>query len=355
MSIGTCVMRVVCCAMIGSCFGGWCDPAFGALPDYQLVGTYDLPSGTASFDAMPDGRVIALRGDEILLQSAVNGSTFTMIGSLTTGQIGPFGGSFIRANPSGTTIAIGDNQAGFGPQNVILLDMSGLDPFVPSAGQTVSAPNFDAHWADNDTLYVSGSVGFADPAQITEVRASTLSVRTVVGNLQGAPGGVTTDGTYLYAGNGFASGGGSSQTGEVRAFSLSAITGSTLDYESDGLTVADVLSGNSLGFDHIGNMLIGGSDAFGSGDGGYAGVVDGAAIDAALAGGGIAPPSAVLQLTPASADEFYLIQFNAFTEEVLVTYFGTNTVYRYALIPAPGTGVALAAGLLGFRRRRRAG
>ena len=85
--------------------------------------------------------------------------------------------------------------------------------------------------------------------------------------------------------------------------------GDALSFETQGRAVADALSGASLGFDSLGNLLVGGGDFFGSGDVGYAAIVDADAVAAALGGGPIAPDSAELRLTPRLATDSYSLRF----------------------------------------------
>lgn len=325
--------------------------ASAGLPGYSLVGQFSLPGGVTSYDVMPDGRLIAMQGETILMQDAVNSGSYSVAGSIPSGSVASFGASFLSVNPSGTLLAIGDNELGVAEQNVHFVDVSSLSPSVPSALATVTAPNFEAHWADDSTLYVTGADSFGSPSQVSRIDAGALTVDTVVSGIQGASAGVATDGQYLYTANGFANGTGS-ETGNIRAFDLSMLAaGGPLNFETDGVLVADTLSGGNLGFDQLGNLHVGGGDAFGSGDAGYAGVVDGDAIAAALTGGGAATDSDELRLSP-EANDFYSVTFNEHTLELLVSPSGSGTIYRYA-IPGPGTGVALAAGLCAARRRRR--
>lgn len=326
------------------------------VPTYSLVGTIELPAGTASYDSLPDGRLLSIVGSEFFAQDSVNGSTWSLVGSLPSGQISSFGASFVRISPDGATIAVGDNN--FGPgATVYTFASSALDPMSPTAAAAWVSSNLDGHWSSAGRLYVAGA---SAGGEVREIDLGAMSSRIVLNNIGLSAGGVTTDGAYLYAGNGFDLVPGGSDTGEVRAFDLASISGavSPIDFENAGIAVADALSGASLGFDPLGNMLIGGGDVFGgSNDFGYAAVVDGDAIDAALLGGPIAPDSSELRLTPGAPDHSYFPRFNAATGDVLVSYFDNSTftpgttLYRYA-VPAPGA-AALSLALLGIALRRR--
>lgn len=355
-------MRKLCFALAAAgaviASGGIGRVAEAAVPPYSLVGSYQLPGLGAAFDVGPDGRLMAALGGQILAQDSVNGSSWSVVGVLPSeAPISLFGASFLKISPNGQSIAIGDGQFGIDAK-VYVTPTASLNPAVASPVLGIATPNFQAHWRDNGRLLVTGANGPSIVNEIT-VGASTLTQRTVVDDIAGASGGVTTDGVYLYTGNGFSFGGGSA-TGEVRALSLFAIDGSAspLSFENAGIPVAQSLSGSSLGFDGLGNLLIGGGDAFTPGaENGYAAIVDGADIAAALGGGG--PASPALTLTPSSATHSYSSQFNPVTNELLVYYFDNSsfttglTVYRYA-VPAPGGALALMLGGALIARRRRA-
>jgi hypothetical protein len=333
--------------------------AVAAVPPYSLVGSYELPANTSAYDVLPDGRAVAVAGSDIYVQDAANVSGFTRVGAVAPGLISSFGASFLRISPGGSTIAVGDNV--FGPgASVLTFALADLDPAAATMPAVWASDNTDAHWLDGDTLLVSGS-GSAG-AVVREIDLGSATSRVVIGNIGGASGGITADGAYVYTANGFDFSPGGSSTGEVRAFSLAEIAaltpGAALDFEGAGVAVADALSGTSLGFDPLGNMLIGGGDAFGAPpDAGYAAVVDGVSIAAALLGGPIAPDSAELRLTPRLASDSYFTRFNIATGELLVTYYdngtfsGGLTVYRYA-VPTPGM-VVFAGTWLAFAARRR--
>ena len=333
--------------------------ASAGIPAYSLVGTFDLPTGASAFDVLPDGRVIAIIGDDIVRQSAISGSAYEPLGSLPAGTVSSFGASFLRLSPDGSTLAVGNNT--FGDGNAVhTLALAALNTGAPTPTTSWSIPNTEAHWTDNDTLFVSG---FGAQAIVSEIDLAGATARTVIADIAGASGGITTDGTYLYTSNGFDFGPGGSDVGEVRAFRLSDIAslaaGDALSFETQGRAVADALSGASLGFDSLGNLLVGGGDFFGSGDVGYAAIVDADAVAAALGGGPIAPDSAELRLTPRLATDSYSLRFSPATGELLITFFDNTTfaagttVYRYQ-VPAPGILIFSGVWFAFASKRRRA-
>ncbi len=329
----------------------------GAVPPYSLVGTYELPASTDAFSVAPDGRVLAISGGSILLQDAVGSGSFSPFASVDPtifdGPFGNFGASFLELSPDGSTIAIGDNNA---LNRVHFLDVATLPANPAQIASTAfvgNLPNTAATWSESSTLFVTGGE-FGSPASVTRIDAGPLTAQTVVSNINGSPGGVTTDGTFLYTGNGFETDDTGSRTGEVRAVPLADVLSNmvtTVDFEASGTPIARALSAASLGFDHLGNMLIGGGDFLG--ESGFVAVVDENAISDARSGAGLAPDSAELRLIPGAPDDFTSVRFNPISEELLVTVFGSDTVYRYA-IPAPGAGSGLlVGGALIARRRRR--
>jgi len=353
------LLRAICAGVVIAA----ASETFGVIPNYTLVGSFNLPTGSQAFDVLPDGSIIALRGGELLKQQPSTPSTFTTIGQIDSaifsGPFGNFGASFIASSPNGQLLAIGDNNA---QGKVHLLDLNALpiDPAVPAP--TTAVPNVlsgEAFWQDDQTLFVTGGE-FGANAQVLQLDipvAGPISTRVAVTNINGASGGVTSDGTFLYTANGLENDVTGSRTGEIRAVplaSLPAFGGNAVDFETMGITVARALSGSTLGFDGLGNLLVGGGDFFG-GDFGYAGVVDGEAIALALMGGPHARAADEIRLSPESPSAFYGIKFDSVRSELLVTAFGSDVVHRYA-IPAPGgcLGLCLAGGLAAAGRCRRA-
>jgi len=332
--------------------------ASAAAPAYTLIGSFPAPQGSGPIDVLPDGRLLALRGNNLFVQSGPNTGSYSLLGSITPGLVSGFGASFLSVSPDGSTIAIGDGN--FGPgSSVLTLPFASLNTAAPATPSVFVSDNFDAAWADNSTLFVAGA-GFSTTG-VQRIDLNSGTVAQVIDGLDGASGGIAINNGVLYTANGFDfSPGSGSQTGEVRAFNLSALTGPTapLNFETQGIPVADALSGGSLGFDGLGNLLVGGGDSFGTPpDSGYFASIDSAAIQAALLGAGLAPDAAEFRGTPASSIDLYSAQWNAATGEVLVTFtdgatFGPGgTVFRYA-IPAPGV-VCFGATWLAFASRRR--
>lgn len=315
--------------------------AYGALPAYALSGT--VPVGAAqAFDVMPDGRIVLSSGRTILVESAPGSGGFSPAGQIASGTVSSFGASFIRVSPSGAKIAIGDNNAP-GPQNVYVVQTATLTPGVDAPAVPVAVPNFDAAWAGEDRLYVSGSVNFSQPAQVARVDLGpSPSVTAVLTGVGDGSGGVCVHGGRLFAGVGYDAT--DATTGVIRSFDLPALNaaGSGSPF-GGGLFVGDLLSAASLDFDEAGFLLVGGGD-FGSAtfDAGAAAVVNlgtGERLDLAPAGFG-----------------FYSVRYNLARHELLVAdLFGaTPAIYRYA-VPAPGAGCVIMLVFAGSLRRARRG
>lgn len=321
--------------------------ALAVVPAYSLVGQFALPGG--AWDIANDGTIVSVRSTgEIVRQVAPNGASYSPIGSIDPTILPSFGASFLSISPNGSAIAIGDNNK---LNRVHLVSSASLSTSAPSPTTFITAPNAGATWSGESTLYVSGSASFSTPALVSRLDLATSSATTVISGA-GSPGGVAIRNGHLYTADGFNTTSGGQPTGNVRAFDLAALSTATSSSPfTSGTLVADALSGSPLGFDPLGNLLVGGGDFFaGSNDFGYAAVVDGDAILAALLGGPTAPDSSELRLSPAGSNAFYGIRFNTFTNELLVT--ASGIAYRYA-IPAPSSVALLSlTGVFAYRRRR---
>src|SRR5690606_27291801 len=161
---------------------------------------------------MPDGRIIAIRGDEFFLESATRSGIYDFVGSLPPGSISTFGASFLAVSPDGSSIAVGDNN--FGTGTVYTVESSDLN------GGTATPAAF----LDETRLAVS----YGNPSTFMgEIAVLDLLTgeATVVVTIDGASGGLAFDDSgNLLAGNGFdLLPGEGSDTGDVRFFAAEDI------------------------------------------------------------------------------------------------------------------------------------
>lgn len=315
---------------------------YAQVPAYSLVGSYTLPDSASAWDVGPDGRVWGIVGSSIIRQDALNGSTYTTVGSVPTGTVASFGASFLRMSADGSLIAIGDNNFGSSAR-VHVLETSALSSGSPTSTISVPSGNFDAAWYGHDLFVTGASASFVPYiTRITITDAATPPMaQTVITGIGGGSGGVALRNGQLFTGVGYTGGGLS--TGQIRAFNLASLTGSTpVDFTS-GTIITTALSAWPLGFDPFGNLLVGGGDAFsGTSDFGYAAVIN------------PSNPADALHLSPAGGGTgaVYGVAFNSATSELLVT--ANGTAYRYA-VPAPSAAVAMTLGGIVAARRRRHG
>lgn len=331
-------------------------------------------TGDGSFglagDCLPDGRIIAMTGRTLFVETGVGSGVFAASASLDA-SILPAGAAadpaFVRISPDGTSIALG---LGSGKPVAILptgavLGAGGGNIGAATAGvRLYNVSHSGAAWQNGSRLALTAGT-FGQPSRVTLLDTlsdpAAPSNPVIIVNIGGASGGIAFDAAgRLFTGNGFdlAAGGGPSTTGTIRAFSPAEWnTPGGADFETAGTFIGEVLSVSGLGFDAEGNLAVGGGD-FGDGDFGYLGLLNGSAIASALAGGGpidAADPLVLRRLMPAAdASAFYSPVFNAATGELLIGYgdftSGANT--WFATIPAPGCS-ALALVLLAAGRRRR--
>lgn len=302
--------------------------AAAAVPNYQLVGQFAKPAG--AWDVRPDGRLVALAGTTVVVQTAVNGPSYAPVGSVPAGSVNLAGGgaSFVALSPDGSTLAFGDNVFSAAGRTH-LLSTAALTVAGPTPTASVVAPNYDAKWASNSTLYVAGAGG--PTPVVTRVTAGpTPTATTVIDQIGDGSGGVALRGARLYTAIGYDS---SFVTdGTIRSFDLTALGAAASPVAfSTGQLHGQILSAASLDFDGLGNLIVGG---FGS-----LAVVDLQTMQR-------------VDLAPVGASGFYGGRFNAATGEILVTDFTDGRVFRYA-VPAPGGAAVAAVGLATLARRRR--
>lgn len=369
-------MRVVSVVVAAAaCAVGCVIPAFGQSAFHTYGAAYrpvtPPPVGAGSFfvaaGALADGRLLAVTGASVFVESGVGTGAFQRVADFEAGVLGPgmhtSDPSFLTVSPDGSTIALG---AGTG-RPVVVFSAAALgtagSPTVLGAGNTRSfnVGHFDGRFATNTQLALTagpfGSATFVTMLDVTSSVGSPVNP-TVISNIAGASAGIGFDAQgRLFAANGFATGSGS-PTGQIRAFDqaawmAAAAGGAALNFETQGTLIGEVLSGGALTFDAFGNLFVGGGD-FGAGfDAGYLGVLNASAIAAALGGGGpvnTLDPEVLRRLDPLGTGFGYFgATFNAFTGELIIT----GDALWYATVPAPSAAPLLAAaGLLAWRRRR---
>jgi hypothetical protein len=364
---GGCVVLLAQAAAAG---GGTAFGTYG--PPYRPISM--PPNGPGSFqvtgDCLADGRIVAVTGNSVYLESAPGTGTFAVVAHFDAAQSGGSSDpAFVRVSPDGSSIAVG---LGLGrPIAVVPVGALGTpaSPAVLTAGLTryYHVPHTEAAWADTTRLGITFGV-FGSPSAV-----SLLDVTSPVGNplnptvidgIGGASGGIAFDGAgRLFTGNGYDLGPGGSTTGTIRAFPRSAWDGvlTPTPFETAGILVGEVLSAASLLFDGEWNLVVGGGD-YDAGDTGYLGVVGAPALGAAMSGLGpidSTDPAQLLRLAPRTDPfAYYGGAYNRATGELYATHgdFLTGANTWYATVPTPGAaGTALlgAAGVALTRRRRR--
>lgn len=348
---------------------GFAAGAAGADPAFFTYGNsyrnIDVPPiGSGSFgvggDALPDGRLLTVTGNAVYLESAPLSGQFDAVAAFDTGFTGgAVDPAFVSVSPDGSRIAVG---TGFGkPVAVFGADVLGTPGSPVTLTSNVASyydlPHFSGVWRDNSELAITAG-DFGSPSRVFVLDAdsspSNPAVTTVIDNIQGASAGVAFDNAgRLYTANGFGLGTpGASDTGWVKAFEPSDWANGPADFESDGVFLAQVLSGSGLVFDDLGHLFIGGGNPAAS-DTGYLGLLHREAISGVLDGTGsidLTDPSQFRMLDPrGDMLGFYSAAYNSATGEVYLIDGGD----WYATIPAPASGAALLAiGLLAARRRR---
>jgi hypothetical protein len=316
-----------------------------AFTDYRLISRNARPTGAGPMDALADGRMVTVIGNDLHIETSAGSRAFAFHGTLSGADFPSFGPAFVHVSPNGIHVAIGNNGgASFADYRVGVFEITTL------TGNWFAAEHFDGAWVDDVRLALTAGE-FGDPAYVSLLDTSSSNPNNpdnpvVIENIGGASGGVTLDGQgNLFTGNGFSLSG-PSGTGTVRAFLNAdwenAVTMSTpLDFENDGVLVVDLLSASPLGFDVEGNLIIGGGDFNEPGQFDYVGLVRESAVAAALAGQGpvdVNNPALVRRLDPNPTNEFnfFTFAYNPVLKEILISDFGDDTVhvYRDTVVPA---------------------
>lgn len=337
-NVSVCSRSVFCVVLcwLPASFLGVAVAAANPFAGYSLTDSLDLPPGTSVFAPLSDGRIIALLGDTILIETAPASGDFQTRGALPDADIAPFGAAFLQVSPSGDRFAVGNNGgATFANYQIGVFNVSTLD------GEWYAANHFSAAWVDDTHLAVTA--GDFTTGQVTLLDFGSPNPQAplnpiIIANIGGASGGVALDAFgNLYTGNGFKTVG-PSATGAVKTFGLTAWqgalqTGIPLDFETQGTLVVDILSATSLGFDDSGNLHVAGGD-FDAFKVDFAALVHADVVTAALAGNGpadINDPTQVRRLDPDASDDFnfYTIGFDPAMRRLMLRSFGSDTVYSY--------------------------
>ena len=324
---------------------------------YEPATPFDLPAGAGPFDAMSDGRLITLIGDELFAETGVGSRSFGSIGRLDGGDFSKFGPAFVEVSPDGTRVAIGNGGgAGFDHFQVGVFDLRGLD------GDWFDVNHFSAAWFDDRNLALTaGLFGSSSFVTMLDVAGDPQNPTNplLIDGVGGASGGIAFDQEgRLFTGNGFQTDG-PSTTGTLKAFDAGDWMaawrgGDAVDFEVSGSLIAELLSAGSLGFDNEGHLHVGGGD-FAEGDFDYGALIRASAIADAIGGRGPVDrddPERVRRFDPDMANDFnfYSLGYNALTGELYLRE-GTR-VYPF-VVPEPGSGLLMMLGgavLLGRRR-----
>jgi hypothetical protein len=188
------------------------------------------PVGTGSFDIkgdfLPDGRIIAVTGADVLLERMARSGEFDVVATLDAAEVGATDPSFLRVSPDGARIAIG---AGFLKPVVVFNAESVGAPGAPvvltsgTLARYYDVGHYDAAWQDSTHLAITaGEFGSASFVSLLDTSSSAAAPvnPTIVAGIGGASSGVAFDREgRLYTANGFdldpSSG---SATGTIRAF-----------------------------------------------------------------------------------------------------------------------------------------
>lgn len=310
--------------------------------NYAPAGSFLFPTiatlevqGPVMFDNLSDGRLLAvstLSSDpsnlpgtpKLYLETTVRSRQFELLGDLPLpggATWSPHGGAFLAASPGGAEtarIAVGNNQPDEPLVGVFreadLLAGTAPTAVAPDAVDWYALPHFDAAWYDDRSLAINVFEAGTSRVELLDTNSPSLAPvhPILVDGIAGASAGVGFNSAGdLVTANGFSTAVGGSETGDIKSFAFNdwqhaLMTGTALQFETQGTLLGNHLSGGSLVFDREDNLLVGGGDVFGGGQ------LDFFALVPAPANGTMARHFDPNQ----DATSSYLLEYNEVTREV---------------------------------------
>jgi hypothetical protein len=296
-------------------------------PMYVLA----LPAATMSFTTSADAfgadasgdidgfplrsKILAATDSSVFLQKNYGSSSWIVVGNVQGFTMDP---SFIKISPDHAKVALGTGF--YKPLYVFPTNtLSAVAPTVLGTApdtKTYDVSYYDGAWRDSRFLFLNSATfddnqpGSAVLVVDTEASDPSQAVRRIIDKIPGASGGVAFDHNgNLITGNGYAYGD-QSPTGQIKIWSADDVASALapeappLDYQASGHVLADhVLSAAWLGVDAKNDLHVGGGDAFGgSGDYGYAALIDATVLSRVLEGGAPLDPKSSKELTIIAPD-----------------------------------------------------
>jgi PKD repeat protein len=217
-------------------------------------------------DFLPDGRMVIAEGNsaseiEIAVETEAGSKTFAYVTNLIPSGSNSFG-SFIKALNLSTVIVGASNQ-------IYKVNLSPV-----SMELVAEIGNFDATLSGN-MLYFTRVIYnpvWSATSFVSRIDLNNPGIVTdLVTGIPGASAGVCLDDQgNLYTGNGYTNYGIPDETGLIKRFNTSSLPQAW----SAGTSVGDLLSAGTLIWAGNGIILVGGGDAFGSGDANYFAALD---------------------------------------------------------------------------------
>jgi DNA-binding beta-propeller fold protein YncE len=255
-------------------------PVSKALAQNVTLPPPESGSFSTAFDLIPDGRLVIFTGTEVRIQRQQGSSNFDLIGNLPPEFRGGSDPAFVATGLGGNFFILGTGAGGSKFPNQPFNGSIFLLPKTGGQAKSVAVIPFHAaaDFRHPLELFINrGEASFSRSA-VERLDLITKKVQTVIDNIPGASSGVGVDRQgNIYTGIGFDPNG--ARTGEIRRFSRTDInqaikTQVALNFDSDGVFVAKVLSAGSLVFDQQGDLWVGGGDLAPGGQQGFIAEID---------------------------------------------------------------------------------